>query len=743
MLRNRLYYTVKPLLPLRIRFAIRRWFALRNRRRVESKWPIAPGSELPPEGWSGWPHGKKFALVLTHDVESKAGLAKVRRLMQFEQELGFRSCFNLIPEGEYVVPRELRDELVRNGFEVGVHDLYHNGKLFLAEKDFRRNAVKINHYLTDWSAVGFRSGFMLHNLDWIHKLNVVYDASTFDTDPFEPQPHGQNTIFPFWVSPSFNGVQGSSNGSNLHSPGCGYVELPYTLPQDSTLFLLLQERHPDIWFHKLDWIARHGGMALVNVHPDYIRFAGEQSPFAYPIDVYRRFLEYVRERYNGSYWQPLPKELAGWHADQARRPSAAAAVPGLAGLSRRAREVLRGARAAVVLYSGFPSDPRPRRELESLIQQGMQADLICLSEDPSEPAREDRGLLRVTRLSIRHKREGKLRYFWQYSRFFFQSFWLLGIRSMRGRYDLVHVHNMPDFLVFSALIPRLLGARVILDLHDPMPELYETIFRLRHNSPMVRLLLGFERWSIKFAHAVLTPNEAFRRLFSSRGNNASKIHILMNTPDERIFGACRKPAIAPAAGSRHPGFRIMYHGLIAERHGLVTAIDAVGLLSTRLPGLVLDIYGGRNPFLERISRRAEQLGLNGCVRYHGKKRIDDIPALILQADIGIIPNRRTPFTEINLPTRIFEYLSLGKPVIVPKTKGVRDYFGDDQIVYFEPDDAEDLARKLEWAYFHPEELRKIVCEGQKVYEQHRWEIEREGFFNLVESLLQTRARAKK
>src|SRR2546423_4948827 len=265
-----------------------------------------PGSETPPEGWKGWPEGKKFALVLTHDVEGPAGLEKCDKVIELERSMGFRSAFNLIPEGGYSVASSFRENLTRNGFELGVHDLHHDGKLFATKTDFSRNAVKINEYLRDWKANGFRSGFMLHNLDWLHELNIQYDASTFDTDPFEPQPQGHHTIFPFWSPhPSSN-----RNGSR-HANGHGYVELPYTLPQDSTLFLLLAERHPDIWFQKLDWVARHGGMALLDTHPDYMNFEGSSKKrWEYPIEHYRRFLEYVKARYAGQYWHALPSEVA-------------------------------------------------------------------------------------------------------------------------------------------------------------------------------------------------------------------------------------------------------------------------------------------------------------------------------------------------------------------------------------------------------------------------------------------------
>src|SRR3954470_10608243 len=165
MFRNRLYYRIKPLVPWSVRVAIRRLFALRKRSRVQAAWPIMPGSEKPPANWPGWPDGKKFALVLTHDVESWPGVAKCHELMELEQQLGFRSCFSFIPQGDYTISRTLRKDLISGGFEVGVHDLHHDGKLFHNRQDFSVKAGRINEYLKDWGAVGFRSAFMLRNLD--------------------------------------------------------------------------------------------------------------------------------------------------------------------------------------------------------------------------------------------------------------------------------------------------------------------------------------------------------------------------------------------------------------------------------------------------------------------------------------------------------------------------------------------------------------------------------------------------
>jgi hypothetical protein len=331
VLLRRLYYKFKPHLPWRLRIAARRFLAHRKLGTVARRWPIDPAAAKPPAGWTGWPEDKQFAFVITHDVEGPEGLAKCRQLAELEARLGFRSSFNFVPEGTYSVSPELRIRLSAEGFEVGIHDLHHDGYMYASRARFLRNAERVNHYLRDWHAAGFRSGFMLHNLDWLHALEIEYDASTFDTDPFEPQPDGMGTIFPFI--------------EHRHG-GPGYVELPYTLPQDSTLFLVLGEKSPAIWLHKLDWVASHGGMALVNVHPDYLCFPGEKpSPKTFPVEHYAALLEHVRDRHRGRYWHALPRAVA-----RRVRASAPSLVRQLAPqyLPRRANSQMLGQKAAAI-----------------------------------------------------------------------------------------------------------------------------------------------------------------------------------------------------------------------------------------------------------------------------------------------------------------------------------------------------------------------------------------------------------
>jgi len=303
MLLNKAYYTFKFLLPRRLQIGLRRYYVNWKRSLHADIWPIDPNAGKPPEGWTGWPDGKKFALVLTHDVETAEGLDKCYQLAEIEERLGFRSSFSFVP-GDYPVPGVLRQSLTDRGFEIGVHGLHHDQNPFRSASIFKKQAIEINRYLKEWGSVGFRSPSMYHDLELLHHLDIEYDASTFDTDPFEPQPDGMGTIFPFWVP--------------NQDPQKGYVELPYTLPQDFLLFVIMQEKNIDIWKKKLDWIVDHGGMALFNVHPDYVNIDKKQHYGKYPVKYYEEFLEYIKSKYEGQYWNALPRDVSRFWAGKYR-----------------------------------------------------------------------------------------------------------------------------------------------------------------------------------------------------------------------------------------------------------------------------------------------------------------------------------------------------------------------------------------------------------------------------------------
>ena len=393
---------------------------------------------------------------------------------------------------------------------------------------------------------------------------------------------------------------------------------------------------------------------------------------------------------------------------------------------------LSGRSAAMVVFSQYPFDPRPRRAAEALVEEGMAVDLIC-EGDPRQDARETMSLLKVSRIPIKHHRGGLLSYAYEYSFFILWSAAILAWRGLHKRYDLIYVHNMPDILVLCALIPRLFGAKVVLDQHDPMPELMMTIFNKPAGSLAVRFICAIEKWSLGQAHRVIVVNEACRKLFSSRGCPADKIGVVMNSPDEKFFSYRAARSYPQRAGNRK--FVMMYHGSLVERNGLDLAVAAVARLRETMPNVELRIYGNSTPYLKRVFKQAEEMDLLENIRYLGGKTLEQLAVEIQSCDVGVIPNQRNAFTEINTPTRIFEYLALGKPVVAPHTQGILDYFGPDELIYFAPGDAEGLAAAIgQVAEDWPAAVANAE-RGQRVYFRHTWQKEREALVRSVCELL--------
>jgi hypothetical protein len=308
------FYSVKPLIPRWIQLELRRGRARWQARHVQNRWPISESTAAAPPTWPGWPDGKRFALVLTHDVEGQTGVQRCQKVADIEESRGLRSAFGFVPL-RYQTPEGLRSELKQRGFELMVHDLYHDGKLYRDLRTFAKRRDAINNFLKEWGTRGFSSGAMHHNLAWTSRLDIDYSVSTYDVDPFEPQSCGLGRIFPCWVHPP----TGESSG---------FVEMPYTLPQDFTLFVLMREKKNSIWCRKLDWIAENGGMALIKTHPDYMVFPDERNRVeGYPVEWYTDFLDYVASRYKKDVWITTPSAVARYWRSLASNHSEAEQIP--------------------------------------------------------------------------------------------------------------------------------------------------------------------------------------------------------------------------------------------------------------------------------------------------------------------------------------------------------------------------------------------------------------------------------
>lgn len=300
---RKIYYAAKPLIPRSLQLGLRRTRIRILRDKYQHTWPIYEPAARGLASATRWPDGKQFALLLTHDVEGPTGRDRCRQLLQLEKELGFRSAFYFVPR-RYETPSQLRETIMRQGFEVGVHGLYHDGKLYNNAAIFHQRVPIINDYLKQWGVCGFSSPCAHHNLEWNADLDIRYAVTTYDTDPFEPQGGGIGTVFPFRLRNCQTGRE--------------YVEIPYTLPQDFALYVLMKETTIAIWKEKLDWIAQNGGMVHLKTHPDYMSFETDTiGKEQYPLDYYLDFLRYVRQAYAGRYWHVCPKELADFYFDHA------------------------------------------------------------------------------------------------------------------------------------------------------------------------------------------------------------------------------------------------------------------------------------------------------------------------------------------------------------------------------------------------------------------------------------------
>ena len=339
---------------------------------------------------------------------------------------------------------------------------------------------------------------MQHKLSWLHALEVEYDASTFDTDPFEPQPDGARTLFPFWVQ-----------GPN----GRGYVELPYTLVQDFTLFKVLQEQSIQTWKRKVDWIAEQGGMILLNTHPDYMCFEGRPSRDEYPVSFYEELLQYLREKYDDSCWCALPREVAQYY--RAHIPLR----------SRNTRKKI-----CMVAYTAYEADNRVRRYAETLVRRGDTVDVVAISAAhlaKRQPVIEVAGVT-VYRMQHREYNErSKWIYAWRLLCFLVRSSRGITLLHKQNRYDVIHIHNMPDFLVFAAWYPKLTGAKLILDIHDLVPELFVSKFQTRLKGTYFRWLKAIERISARFVDHVIVSNHLWHKTVMERSASEERSSVFI------------------------------------------------------------------------------------------------------------------------------------------------------------------------------------------------------------------------
>ncbi len=393
------------------------------------------------------------------------------------------------------------------------------------------------------------------------------------------------------------------------------------------------------------------------------------------------------------------------------------------------------ARVCVIRQHGFPEDVRVGREVGALLSAGHEVDVVC-ARNPGEPAREREGRLRILRLPIYRRRGSPLLYLAHYAAFLVLAGVVVALLHLRRGYQLVQVNSVPDTLVFAALVPKLAGAKVLLDLQESMPEFYATKFGVGLRHPSVRAVAALEQASIRFADAAITCTEQQREAFAARGADPGRVDVVLNASDETIFDRARFPR-ADGNGD----FRVLCHGTIEQHYGLDTLVRAAALLRDEVPRLRVEIFGD-GTYRAEVRRLVRELDLEDVVwMSDGFVPYEELVAAIARADVGVVAMKQDAFRDLTHCNKMFDFVTMGTPAAVSRTRSVEAYFDDDCFAFFRADDPVDLARTLRRLYQQPELRQRLAARAAEVSEPYRWPRQREGYLRAVNRVLGRAANA--
>jgi glycosyltransferase involved in cell wall biosynthesis len=372
----------------------------------------------------------------------------------------------------------------------------------------------------------------------------------------------------------------------------------------------------------------------------------------------------------------------------------------------------------MVVHAGYPlGETRVQREALSLIDAGYHVDVVCMRLG-DEPRSENVSGVDVHRLPLRRRRgQGFVGQLVEYLAFFFLAFFKVTKLHLRYRYGTIQVHNPPDFLVFSALVPKLMGARIIIDLHDLTPEFFAARAGAAMDSWPTRLVLWQEALACRFADHVITVTDHWLHKLRDRGVDATKLSVVMNLADPRFFpGDASPPDAQPDPG----GLRIVYHGTFTYRYGLDIVIRAVAKVRSEVPGVSLSLIGGGDARPSLIAL-AQQLGVEDVVEFSSRSlHVSELAAQILQADVAVIANRTDVLTDDLLPAKMMEYVALGMPIITARTTTIASYFDEDTVQFFTPGDEEELAAAIMGLDRDRDRLTTLAANTRRLALKYRW-----------------------
>lgn len=381
----------------------------------------------------------------------------------------------------------------------------------------------------------------------------------------------------------------------------------------------------------------------------------------------------------------------------------------------------------VLAYTHYESDSRVMMYAEALVQRGDHVDVLALRKEGQE-RREVIGGVHVHRIQRRVLNERMpLSFLLKIMVFLFNSALHLSAMHFKHKYDVIHVHSIPDFEVFAALVPKLFGAKCILDIHDIVPEYYADKFDINEGAFIYRGLLTAERLSARFSDHVIAANHIWAERLVGRSVPAEKCSVFLNYPNQTYF--YKRPETP-----KSETFVMIYPGSLSPHQGLDVAVRAMAIVAKEAPEAQFHIYG-RGGVRESLIELTAELGLGGNVKFYGFLPLNEIAEAMATADLALVPKRADTFGNEAFSTKILEFMSLGVPVLAADTEIDRYYFPDSEIKFFESGSEEDLARCILRLINDPAERERIARKGEEeCASNYRWEEHKHRYFEIVDAL---------
>jgi len=390
-------------------------------------------------------------------------------------------------------------------------------------------------------------------------------------------------------------------------------------------------------------------------------------------------------------------------------------------------------RACMLAYTFYETDGRVMRYAETLAKEGVIVEAIVLRRD-NQPEEEIINGVKVLRIQRRVKNEsGKYSYLARILKFFFRSMIEITRRHLKEPYDIIHVHSVPDFEVFAAFIPKLLGAKIILDIHDIVPEFYAAKFKVSRKSFVFWILKLVEKFSAFFANHVIIANDLWLEKITARSITKDRCSSFINYPDLSVFNINLK------TDRTNGKFIMMYPGTLNWHQGLDIAVNAFAIAKENVPNIELHIYGEGSSKAE-LQKQIAELQLTDKVFLRSPLPLREIASVMANADLGIVPKRNDSFGGDAFSTKILEFMALGVPVIVADTRIDKHYFDESLVRFFKSGDEKDLARVMLDVYHNHELNNQIASQALTFAYQHSWEMRKGDYLALIERLTQVPSR---